>query len=80
MKFLVDNQLPDALCRFLNARGHESGHVLGLNIDEATDLEIWNCAAGGNFDQPASTTSRRLRFGGAFYESRKVLYRVWDRT
>jgi predicted nuclease of predicted toxin-antitoxin system len=49
VKFLVDNQLPEALCRFLNAQGHESGHVLGLNMDEASDLEIWNYAAIGNW-------------------------------
>jgi predicted nuclease of predicted toxin-antitoxin system len=49
VKFLVDNQLPDALCRFLNARGHESGHVLDLHMDEASDLEIWNYAATGNW-------------------------------
>ncbi len=45
MNFLVDNQLPDALCRFLNERGHESCHVLDLHMDEASDLEIWNYAA-----------------------------------
>ena len=49
MKFLVDNQLPEALCRFLNAYGHESGHVLGLHMDEASDLEIWNYAATANW-------------------------------
>lgn len=49
MKFLVDNQLPEALCRFLNARGQESGHVLGLNLDEASDLQIWHYAVTGNW-------------------------------
>ncbi len=49
MKFLVDNQLPEALCRFLNAHGHQSGHVLALSLDEASDLEIWNHAATGNW-------------------------------
>lgn len=49
MKFLVDNQLPEALARFLNASGHESGHVLGLKLDEASDLEIWNYAATSNW-------------------------------
>jgi predicted nuclease of predicted toxin-antitoxin system len=49
LKFLVDNQLPDALCRFLNARGHESGHVLELHMDETSDLEIWNYAVAGNW-------------------------------
>jgi predicted nuclease of predicted toxin-antitoxin system len=48
VNFLVDNQLPEALCRFLNAHGHRSEHVLSLHMDEASDLEIWNYAATGN--------------------------------
>jgi predicted nuclease of predicted toxin-antitoxin system len=49
VNFLVDNQLPDALCNFLTARGHQSSHVLGLLMDEASDLEIWDYAAKGNW-------------------------------
>jgi len=49
VKFLVDNQLPEALCQCLNARGNQSAHVLGLSMDEASDLEIWNYAATGNW-------------------------------
>jgi len=49
VKFLVDNQLPEGLCRFLNSSGHESGHVLDLHIDEASDFEIWNYAANGSW-------------------------------
>ncbi len=49
MNFLVDNQLPEALCRFLNDRGHESVHVLGLNLDEASDAQIWHYAASGTW-------------------------------
>jgi predicted nuclease of predicted toxin-antitoxin system len=45
----VDNHLPEALCRFLRARGHESGHVLDLHLDEASDLEIWNHAVNGQW-------------------------------
>jgi predicted nuclease of predicted toxin-antitoxin system len=49
VNFLVDNQLPEALCRFFNERGHQSSHVLGLKLDEASDLKIWNYAATGNW-------------------------------
>jgi predicted nuclease of predicted toxin-antitoxin system len=49
VNFLVDNQLPEALCDFLAAHGHRSGHVLGLRMDEAFDLEIWNYAAKGDW-------------------------------
>jgi predicted nuclease of predicted toxin-antitoxin system len=49
VNFLVDNQLPEALCRFLNARGHQSSHVLDLRMDEASDLKVWSYAATGNW-------------------------------
>ncbi len=49
MNFLVDNQLPEALCRFLNGRGHRSDHVLGLRLEEASDIEIWNHAANAHW-------------------------------
>ena len=49
MKFLVDNQLPEALCRFLTARGLQSDHVLNLHFDEASDLEIWKYAAANGW-------------------------------
>lgn len=49
MNFLVDNQLPDALCNFLTAHGHQSKHVLNLRMDEATDLEIWKYATNGDW-------------------------------
>lgn len=42
MKFLVDNQLPSALARFLVAQGHDAEHVLNLGMDEADDRDIWS--------------------------------------
>ena len=44
MTFLVDNQLPQALVRFLVMRGHQAKHVLDLGMDEAGDQVIWNYA------------------------------------
>lgn len=44
MKFLVDNQLPPALSRFLVSRGLDCVHVLDVGLDEATDKEIWGYA------------------------------------
>lgn len=44
MKFLVDNQLPLALARFLSAHGHDARHVLDLKMDEAVDRAIWRYA------------------------------------
>ena len=48
MNFLVDNQLPPALCGFLNARCHQASHVFDLQMDEASDLDIWNYAFKGD--------------------------------
>ena len=45
MKFLVDNQLPSALARFLGARGEDCKHVLDLGLAQATDKEIWRYAS-----------------------------------
>ena len=45
MTFLVDNQLPVALARFLSARGVECHHVLDLGLAQASDIEIWRYAA-----------------------------------
>ncbi len=42
MNFLVDNQLPEALCGFLRESGHQSDHVLNLRIDEASYADIWD--------------------------------------
>lgn len=44
MKFLIDNQLPLALSRFLQAQGLETRHVMDLGLDEASDIEIWRHA------------------------------------
>jgi predicted nuclease of predicted toxin-antitoxin system len=45
VKFLVDNQLPAALARFLSSRGVECQHVLDLNLSDASDAAIWEYAS-----------------------------------
>ena len=49
MKFLVDNQLPAALARWLSAKGWESVHVLDLRLNESADEQIWAWAASEGF-------------------------------
>ena len=49
MKFLVDNQLPTALARFLASRGVECRHVLDINVGVATDASIWDYASRNDF-------------------------------
>jgi len=45
VKFLVDNQLPAALAKFLASHGQEAIHVLEVGLDAAKDEEVWNHAA-----------------------------------
>lgn len=40
MNFLIDAQLPPALCDWLNERGHGAQHVSGLGLEIASDREI----------------------------------------
>ena len=40
MKFLVDNQLPAALARFIESRGCHAKHVLDIGLAEACDTQI----------------------------------------
>lgn len=44
MTFLIDNQLPQSLARFLASHGHKAEHVLDLGMDEADDRAIWDYA------------------------------------
>ena len=44
MKFIVDNQLPAALARWLSARGADAVHVLDIGFDVRPDTEIWEWA------------------------------------
>jgi predicted nuclease of predicted toxin-antitoxin system len=41
VRFLVDAQLPPALARWLEAKGHEAQHVFDLGLMEASDRAIW---------------------------------------
>jgi len=45
MKFIVDNQLPAALARWLSARGEDAVHVLELALDATPDSDIWSRAS-----------------------------------
>lgn len=44
MKFLVDNQLPAALARFIESRGCHAKHVLDIGLAGASDIEIFRYA------------------------------------
>ena len=45
MKFLVDNQLPESLAKYLCSKGHDSVHVLNVGLGSAKDGEICEYAA-----------------------------------
>lgn len=44
MKLLIDNQLPEALGRFLTGQGCECRHVRHIGLRMASDEAIWNHA------------------------------------
>ena len=46
MRFLIDVQLPPALCVWLRARGHEAEHVLDALSETASDPAIAAYARG----------------------------------
>ena len=48
MKFLVDNQLPLALARWLTARGHDAEHVLDRGEGQTDDRQLWQEAIAEN--------------------------------
>jgi predicted nuclease of predicted toxin-antitoxin system len=48
VRFLVDNQLPAALARYLTARGVECAHVLDVDLGDAADAEIWAYAVANS--------------------------------
>ena len=48
MKFLVDNQLPAALARWLGARGYDAVHVLDRGQGQTDDRKIWAEALSEN--------------------------------
>jgi predicted nuclease of predicted toxin-antitoxin system len=45
VRFLVDNQLPVGLARWLSSAGSDSLHVLDAGLSQATDADIWHYAA-----------------------------------
>ena len=49
MKFLVDHQLPAALARFLESRGHVAQHVIEASLEKATDRQIFEYAQANEF-------------------------------
>jgi len=45
VKFLIDNQLPESLAKFLCNKGHNAVHVLNVGLGSAKDGEICGYAA-----------------------------------
>jgi len=41
MRFVVDNQLPPRLSKFLDEAGHDSVHVAMVGMDTADDRALW---------------------------------------
>ena len=68
MKFLIDNQLPPALAKFLIQEGHIAEHVSDVGLSEASDAEICRHAAENSLvivskDEDFSQTALRPESG-----------------
>lgn len=44
MRFLVDNQLPPSLAKWLRDAGHDARHVGEIGMDRLDDRELWSRA------------------------------------
>jgi len=71
VKFLVDNQLPRVLCRFLASRGAECEHVLDVGLAKATDEQIWRHAGENgqiviSKDEDFAHLAARVKTGARF--------------
>ena len=44
MRFLVDEQLPVALARWISARGHDAQHVTDVGLGGMPDSALWDWA------------------------------------
>ena len=49
MRFLVDNQLPPSLARWLRDRGHDSEHVFESGLHLLDDRALWARALASAF-------------------------------
>lgn len=48
MKFVIDQQLPPALARWLEDRGHSAEHVFYIGLGDALDGAIWDYAVAND--------------------------------
>jgi predicted nuclease of predicted toxin-antitoxin system len=48
VKFLVDNQFPSALAKWLTTKEQEALHILDVGLAEAGDEEIWKYASANS--------------------------------
>jgi len=48
VKFLVDNQLPGELARWLVSQGHDAEHVLDRGQGQTDDRQLWSEALAGD--------------------------------
>jgi predicted nuclease of predicted toxin-antitoxin system len=44
LNFIVDAQLPPALARWIESRGHAAIHVFDVGLNSSADLSIWERA------------------------------------
>ena len=75
MRFVVDNQLPRALARWLAAQGHDAIHVLDIGIAQTADADICAFAA----DESRIVVSKDEDFLGLVLRPGVTVQLVWIR-
>lgn len=76
MRFLVDANLPQALCGWLTGKGHEATHVLEIALAQADDPDIWRAASSLN----AVVVSKDEDFADLVRSGAQGSAVVWMRT
>ena len=65
MKFLIDNQLPPALARWLISHRQQALHVLDVRLSQAKDNEVWHYAEANALITKDEDFSRKATAPGA---------------
>ena len=56
MRFVIDNQLPEALSRFLVSLGCDYVHVMDVGLGKAPDVDVWRMRV-----RPVESSSLKTR-------------------
>jgi predicted nuclease of predicted toxin-antitoxin system len=76
VRFLIDTNLPKALCAWLVAKGYQAEHVLDIGLAQSKDSEIWRHAS----ESGAIVVSKDEDFADLARQPKPGPAVVWMRT